>query len=498
MLDSIKDGKNFGMTGSGNNMLMEVILPNSYYVMNTQNNRDLKGLKFKYEVAPDGVNFENEKTVTANVTDDLYPSKKNIDTNLETIKVRHIDEAGKDLITPREVNVYKNLPPNVFHYMLPLVDNHGKYKNGFLGYKVSDTDELVKGEEKGFGHTIHYYYGKNVSDLINKNKEIILVYKGKTLENPNSTKKTDIQKNNNATITSNTYRHVDNTSKDVSVERLYGRGRIQTSLEISKNKFNSADTVILVNGYKEVDALSVSPLASKLNAPILLIEKNNIGQDVSAEIKRLMAKKLIIIGGESSISKDVEKQTNLATDRIAGKNRYETAAKIAEKSGLTDKIILTNGKIFVDALTASSLANKESRSIILVEKNTLPTESKQLLEKANDLIIVGGENSISKNLEKSLKNKNITRIAGKNRYETAVKIAEKSYPDSKQLAIANGLTLVDSLSFGPVTGKIQTPILLTKNKNLPKETKEYLEKTKASKIFILGGENSISKSVFDK
>src|SRR3712207_6082732 len=116
--------------------------------------------------------------------------------------------------------------------------------------------------------------------------------------------------------------------------------------------------------------------------------------------------------------------------------------------------------------TASSLANKESRSIILVEKNTLPTESKQLLEKANDLIIVGGENSISKNLEKSLKNKNITRIAGKNRYETAVKIAEKSYPDSKQLAIANGLTLVDSLSFGPVTGKIQTPILLTKNKNL--------------------------------
>lgn len=126
MLDGMKDGKSFGMTGSGNNMLMEVILPNGYKPKEGHDGR-----VYRYQVAPDGVNFNEEAEVTANVVFDKAKGKTDPDENLIDVVVRHTYENGKDIVEPRTIKAYKHLPPNVFHYMLPFYTENGEYKEGF-------------------------------------------------------------------------------------------------------------------------------------------------------------------------------------------------------------------------------------------------------------------------------------------------------------------------------------------------------------------------------
>ncbi|MBS5776457.1 cell wall-binding repeat-containing protein, partial [Finegoldia magna] len=116
--------------------------------------------------------------------------------------------------------------------------------------------------------------------------------------------------------------------------RISGRNRIDTAIEVSKKYYEKANTVIIARSDEYPDSLTASPLAKKLNAPILLTSKNELEKTVKAEIKRLKATNIIIVGGVNSISTKVEKelrQYDKEIERIAGHSRYETSAAIAER-----------------------------------------------------------------------------------------------------------------------------------------------------------------------
>ncbi len=175
MLDGIHGGTP-GMTGKGNNMLMEVILPRGYQPDKWEGYEE--GTTFKYEVAPDGVNFDSEVTVTATVRFDHEDSKKNIDEELTEVIVRHVDKGGNNIDKPETVKAYNHLHPCDLQKLLPLRDKDG-FKKEFEGYKVADTDEIVKGKTGPNHYGPAYYDGKTVKELKNSKGEIVLVY-GKT------------------------------------------------------------------------------------------------------------------------------------------------------------------------------------------------------------------------------------------------------------------------------------------------------------------------------
>ena len=172
MLDGINGGTP-GMTGKGNNMLMEVILPRGYQPDNWDGYEE--GTTFKYEVAPDGVHFDSEVTVTATVRFDHEDSKKDIDKELTDVTVRHVDKDGNDIVEPETVKAYNHLHPCDLQKLLPLRDKDG-FKKEFEGYKVADTDEIVKGKTGPNDHGPAYYDGKTVKELKNSKGEIVLVY----------------------------------------------------------------------------------------------------------------------------------------------------------------------------------------------------------------------------------------------------------------------------------------------------------------------------------
>ncbi|MDU2574920.1 MAG: cell wall-binding repeat-containing protein [Finegoldia magna] len=280
--------------------------------------------------------------------------------------------------------------------------------------------------------------------------------------------------------------------KEIKTERVAGANRIQTAVEVSKKYYESADTVIIANYEKFADSLSASALSKALKAPILLVQKDQLDSVVAQEINRLGAKNVIVIGGEQSIDKTKDSLSQYNVQTIAGSDRYETSAKIAQeiiKRTGTKQAVIASGETFADALTVAPLANKHNMPILLVQQNNIPKATQEVLKQIDKVIIVGGEKTISKEVENKLPNP--TRIAGANRYETAKKIYEYDFKDTKEVNIANGTNFADSL----VIGSIDCPILLTESNEVPEATKEAIKESKFEKVNVFGGENSISESV---
>ncbi|GAA2980554.1 cell wall-binding repeat-containing protein [Finegoldia magna] len=281
--------------------------------------------------------------------------------------------------------------------------------------------------------------------------------------------------------------------------RISGRNRISTAIEVSKKYYEKANTVIIARSDEYPDSLTASPLAKKLNAPILLTSKNELEEPVKAEIKRLKTTNIIIVGGVNSISTKVEKelrQYDKEIERIAGHSRYETSAAIAErllKLSKKQTAIIASGENFADALTAGAYAAKQEYPILLVQKTTVDTQITKVLNKyINKTIIAGGVNSVSEKVKKDLP-KNTERIAGRSRYDTAAQIAKKLFKSEKAF-VASGEVFADALVVSPVAGRLSSPILLVNRKESPETIKEYV-KEKITEITVIGGKKFVPSSI---
>lgn len=296
--------------------------------------------------------------------------------------------------------------------------------------------------------------------------------------------------------------------KSEKIQRLSGDNRYETSVEVSEKNFKSADTVVLASGQNIADALVASSYADIEEAPILLTNKNSISDEVLDEIERLKADKVVIVGGQSSISSSVEsrlKKEDIKVTRISGRDRFDTSDKLSQEvsrlSKKSSQAILVNGYKNIDALSVSSLATKEELPILLNGRNALNMSVKNRLKQmnVNKVYIIGGNNSISSDVEKELKKMQISvvRLSGTDRYETSANIAKYAYKDFDEAIVASGENPVDALAASTLTGKKKAPILLTNKNKIPKSIKKIIEDMDIGKITIVGGENSITDNVMD-
>ena len=283
-------------------------------------------------------------------------------------------------------------------------------------------------------------------------------------------------------------------SADSKVERISGTDRYETCVNISKKAYKSSEVAILASGQKIQDALASGGVAAKLKAPLLLTQKDRLPSVVLDELKRLNVKKVILVGGQESISKSLENQLDnmFKVERVSGKDRYETSIKLAEELNKYNKQenIIVNGNT-VDALTAGAVAAKLNRSIILTNGVNLPEGANRVVNPTSpNNIIIGGISSI--NIE-GLKGE---RIGGSDRYETSTKIAEKYYAGKTNKALlANGVNSIDALSAINLVVSENAPVLLTAYDSLDNDVSKFLENN-TNKVYVLGGYQSISDDVY--
>lgn len=237
--------------------------------------------------------------------------------------------------------------------------------------------------------------------------------------------------------------------------RISGTDRYDTSLNIAKQYFSAAKTVVLATGMNYPDALAAGPLAAKEKAPILLVGKS-LSADQLAYLQKLLPKKAYLIGGDSVLPSGVEKQLEaikgLEVERIFGKDRFETAKMISEKFAKPAEYFVASGMNFPDALAGGAYAASKGSPLLLVG----PGHEATVAGKAT---IFGGEQVVPDSMVKSAEP--VTRIGGKDRYDTAAQIA-KLQTGAKGAFLVSGVNFPDALTAVPAAAIQQMPLYLAK------------------------------------
>ena len=190
--------------------------------------------------------------------------------------------------------------------------------------------------------------------------------------------------------------------------------------------------------------------------------------------------------------------------RIAGKDRIDTAIDISKKFfGKSKTVIVVRSDLFPDSMTASVLAKLLNAPILLNPTDKLDSRVAEEIKRlgATEIIIVGGTDSISDRVREELKafdaDKDVERIAGKDRYGTSEMVARRviGITGKKNTAVvASGQVFPDALSVGTFASRDGYPILLVKKDLIPSQIQRVIKDLDIDKVYIAGGTDTISKA----
>ena len=266
------------------------------------------------------------------------------------------------------------------------------------------------------------------------------------------------------------------------IVRVAGSARADTAAAISREAFPSADTVVLARSDVYADALAGAPLAQHLGAPILYTDRDSVPTATAEEIVRLGATTAVLLGGPGAISAAVADELaarGIGVDRIAGINRYETAAFIAERQPGATAAVLAEGanadpaRGWPDALSAAPLAAHLGHPILLVDRDRLPPESGAALRRLQitEGTVVGGAGAVSDAVVAELAGFGVstTRLAGPDRYATSRAVHAASVEAGMTAEypwVGTGRNWPDTLTAGPAVAATGATLLLVDGEGL--------------------------------
>lgn len=190
----------------------------------------------------------------------------------------------------------------------------------------------------------------------------------------------------------------------LNVTRVGGDTRFHTAADIAR--ILGGDEVYVTEGVDPdpsrgwPDAVSVSPLASFQQRPILLVSTDTL-PDATAAV--LDGRSATIIGGEVAVSEEVEDAiadaTGSAVSRIAGDDRYRTSlavSRVARDAGMDPATSwVATGEKFPDALAAGPAIAARGGVLILVASSGVPSATADYVHEVNLVLegfhLVGGE-----------------------------------------------------------------------------------------------------------
>lgn len=303
------------------------------------------------------------------------------------------------------------------------------------------------------------------------------------------------------------------------IDVVAGQSRFETAINVSKESFENgkAGAVVLVGKDAVVDGLAAAPLAAAANAPILLSNVDGVNADTLDEITRVLgntaaSKTIYVVGGESNISKEAEEQLakiGAKVKRLSGDDRYTTSLKIAEelstiKGSNKTKAFVVGGKGEVDAMSIAAYASDIKAPIVVVNKDEVTEEAAKFMNK-KELVIVGGESSVSEDVKDELKeiDKNVKRLSGTDRKATNAAVINEYYNNTTSSVYVakdgygTGVShLVDALTAAPLAGKNHAPIVLATNGLSVNQEETMTKLTGVAKITQIG--EGIAKTVVEK
>ncbi|MDP4177397.1 MAG: cell wall-binding repeat-containing protein [Bacillota bacterium] len=301
-----------------------------------------------------------------------------------------------------------------------------------------------------------------------------------------------------------------NSTSKYSVSRISGQNRYDTSVKIA-SAYNSGtlQNVIIATGDDFPDSLTGNVLASKLNAPILLVGKDLNSSKVTLdyiESKLDKSGNIYILGGKGAVSQNiVDYLTNKGFSkftRLEGQDRFGTNKAIEQQLNVQKgtPVILATANDFPDSLSISSIAAIKGWPIILTNSEGLSKSAQDMISEISpsQVYLIGGEGVLKpqiisdvKSLEPNIGDQNIIRISGQNRYSTSQQVMKYFGLSTNNCVLATGVNFPDGIAGGVLAAKLNAPILLIDNGSA-NEQKQYLDSVNITSLTILGGTGAVS------
>lgn len=186
--------------------------------------------------------------------------------------------------------------------------------------------------------------------------------------------------------------------------------------------------------------------------------------------------------------------------RLAGSSRYATAAAVSKRffsPGVPVAYVAT-GEGFPDALAAGPAAAKLGGPVLFVSRDGIPSATRAELVRLapRRIIVVGGADVVSETVRAALGGLSVggaSRLAGSDRYGTAVAVSAAAFPSGARVAyVATGADFPDALSGGAAAGVEQAPMLLTRSTSLPEGVAAELRRLRPERIMLLGSSGAVS------
>ncbi len=303
-----------------------------------------------------------------------------------------------------------------------------------------------------------------------------------------------------------------------SAERRSGPDRVATALAVTRHRDESRNlygapaqpSVVLASAESYPDALTASALADRWGAPLLLTPRSGLDPRVEQELREHLPQgsTVRLLGGRAALSVAVEDALRAGgwrVERVAGADRYETAAAVARAVATGDgrercDVILATGTDFADGAAAAA-STRAQRPMLLTDGDALPGATTAALARCAEasggvgsITAVGGPATrAAATLSGAAGRLGVTSAAGANRYETAAALLPGADVGDGWLVLTTGEDFPDALT----GGTYGVPVLLTTTGALPPATRAALAERRGQvrRLVVVGGTQAVSDAV---
>lgn len=182
--------------------------------------------------------------------------------------------------------------------------------------------------------------------------------------------------------------------------------------------------------------------------------------------------------------------------RFAGTDRFGTAAAVSRGSfpDTARDVFVVTGTDWPDALSAGPAAAAVNAPVLPVTRRAVPEPILTEIERLRPARawVVGGPGVVDESVLETLRARGIavTRVAGRDRYDTAAAVARRFFPDVQGAYYASGAGYADALGGGAAAAERGWPLLLTTRDAVPAATPVL-----GRERIVLGGPAAVSEDV---
>ncbi len=334
--------------------------------------------------------------------------------------------------------------------------------------------------------------------------------------------------------------------------RVAGETRIDTAIEVTSLMYNAIDNpdygigygpnkILIANAYSPWDALAGGAAAATSlddGSVLLLTNKDFLPTETYDEVVRLTESQywddasdieIFVLGGTAAVSDDVMDDLKTVpgvtnVERIAGADRFETAAEIAtltaDIDGVSSTAFVVSGYSWPDAIAAAPVAGYNASPVLMTKSDDVPDVTMDWMadNAITSVVVVGGASVVGDDaldeLRSAVGTANVEVLAGDTRYETARLVAQYGVDEygmrDTTCQLVSGEAFPDALASAAMSAMTEAPTLLTKPGVLNDEVIGFFEDSgsigynlnladthQGWGCWVIGGENAVSASAYE-